>query len=280
MKRPLRFTHAQRKLLGELIPGLADQLLLDVRNTRTIGFGLTEIKLIEEQAREAFHRPANGTVRNSLRLIIQAARDAIENSKGIGAIPAADRLYQFKITLMNSKPPIWRRIQVKDGTLDKLHEHIQTAMGWTNSHLHQFKIDGIRHGDPELLDDDFEHLECIDSTVTKLSEIVPKDGKQFSFLYEYDFGDSWHHEIVFEGCLRAETGTLYPICVEGQRACPPEDVGGVFGFERFLAVRGDPKHAEHEMYAEWGAGFDPDAFDAKEATKDMRRGLPDWRRYE
>ena len=77
--------------------------------------------------------------------------------------------------------------------LDKLHEHIQTAMGWTNSHLHEFEIDGERYGDPELLDDGFEDFKCVDSTITKISEFVPKAGKRFRFLYEYDFGDDWEH---------------------------------------------------------------------------------------
>ena len=87
-------------------------------------------------------------------------------------------LFQFKITLMESEPPIWRRIQVKDCTLDKLHEHIQTAMGWTNSHLHEFEINGQRHGNPELLDDGFEGFECVDSTTTMISDIVPKGSKR------------------------------------------------------------------------------------------------------
>ena len=94
--------------------------------------------------------------RNAMRHIIEVATQAIEDSQGIGAIPVAERLYQFRILLKHSKPEVWRRIQVKRCTLDKLHEHIQTAMGWTNSHLHQFHINGERYGDPELLDDGFE----------------------------------------------------------------------------------------------------------------------------
>ena len=143
---------------------------------------------------------------------------ALEYIAGIASIPASERLYQFKITLNDSKPPIWRRIQVKNGTLDKLHERIQTAMGWTNSHLHQFKINGERHGDPELLDDGYDDFHCIDSTVTKISDIVPKDGSRFGFIYQYDFGDNWVHEVVFEGCLRADPGQWYPLCLEGERA--------------------------------------------------------------
>ena len=191
---------------------------------------------------------------------------------------ATGTLYQFKVTLLEASPPIWRRIQVHDCTLDKLHEHIQTAMGWTNSHLHQFEIDGERFGDPELLDDGFEDFECVDSTVTMLSDILPESGQRFAFKYEYDFGDGWEHEILFEGCPPADKGKKYPLCVEGERACPPEDCGGVWGYADFLEAITNPKHEEHESFLEWcGGSFSPDEFDPKEATKAMKKGLPDWR---
>ena len=153
-------------------------------------------------------------------------------------------------------------------------------MGWTNSHLHLFKIDGENYGDPDLLNDGFEDFECIDSTVTKISEIVPKAGKRFQFRYEYDFGDSWQHEVLFEGCLKAEKGSRYPLCVEGERKCPPEDVGGVSGYSRFLEAIANPNHERHDELVEWAGDFDPEEFDAVKATNVMRRGLPDWRQYE
>lgn len=191
---------------------------------------------------------------------------------------ATGTLYQFKITLLESNPSIWRRIQVHDCTLDKLHEHIQTAMGWTNSHLHQFEIDGERFGDPELLDDGFEDFECVDSTVTMLSDILPESGERFVFRYEYDFGDGWEHEVLFEGCPSAEKRKTFPLCLEGQRACPPEDCGGVWGYADFLEAITDPKHEEHESFLEWcGGSFSPDEFDPKAATKLMKKGLPNWR---
>jgi hypothetical protein len=190
----------------------------------------------------------------------------------------ADTVYQFKISLLESHPPIWRRIQVKDGTLDKLHEHIQTAMGWTNSHLHHFKIGEQRYGDPMLLHENFTDLDYEDSTSTKISAILPKSGKRSQFEYEYDFGDSWHHDILFEGCIRAEQGGRYPVCVEGSRACPPEDVGGVWGYAEFLNAMADPDHERHYEFSGWiGGSFDSEAFEAAAATKRMRRGLPDWR---
>lgn len=188
-----------------------------------------------------------------------------------------DVLYQFKITLLGSEPPIWRRIQVQDCTLDKLHEHIQTAMGWTNSHLHQFEINGERYGDPELLDDGFEDFECEDSTTTMLSEILPKTGKRLAFKYEYDFGDGWEHEVLYEGSPPLEKGKKYPLCLEGERACPPEDVGGVWGYCDFLEAIADPKHEQHDDFVEWAGEFDPAEFDPKKATREMKKGLPDWR---
>lgn len=272
-------THAQRKVVAEVLPKFADRLKLDEKNPRTISFTAKELESIRQKAEAARSNANTGMMRNSLRHVVDAVTKSLEDSEGIGSIPASERLYQFKITLLESKPPIWRRIQVKNGTLDKLHEHIQTAMGWTNSHLHQFEIDGERYGDPELIDDGFEDFHCVDSTVTKISELLPKDGKRFRFVYEYDFGDDWQHEVIFEGCLRAEKGGRYPVCVEGERACPPEDVGGIGGYEEFLEALADPKHEQHDDFVEWGGDFDAEEFDAEKATKVMRRGLPDWRQY-
>ena len=192
---------------------------------------------------------------------------------------AADLLYQFRITLLDIRPPIWRRIQDEDCTLDKLHEHVQTAMGWTNSHLHHFKINETFFGDPMLLAENFEDLGYEDSTRTQLSAILPTSGKRFWFQYEYDFGDSWWHEILFEGSLHADEGKTYPLCLDGARACPPEDVGGTPGYEEFLEAMADPGHERHDELVEWvGKRFDPESFNPAAATKRMKRGLPNWRR--
>lgn len=277
---PVNLTHAQRKVLAEILPTLAERLKLNEAASRTISFTAKELHEIVAKCKAA-PKPSNGMIRNSLRHITEAAAKAIEDSQGIGGIPATERVYQFKITLKEVEPSIWRRIQTKDCTLDKLHEHIQTAMGWTNSHLHQFEIKGIRHGDPELIYEGWEDEEPpVNSRRLKISKIVPADGKRLAFDYEYDFGDGWQHEVLFEGCLRAGKGTRYPICVEGERACPPEDVGGIYGYQEYLEAMADPKHERHEEFMEWSGEFDPEAFDAKAATKEMRRGLPDWREME
>ena len=187
-------------------------------------------------------------------------------------------VFQLKITLVGFKPLIWRRIQVENCTLDKLHEHIQTAMGWTNSHLHHFHLGKQLYGDPDLMQENFEELGYKASTATKLSEIVPKSGKRFSFCYEYDFGDSWEHEIVVEKIVDPAPGERYPACVEGQRACPPEDCGGVWGYADLLEAIGNPQHESHDELQEWlGGSFDPEAFDPTAMTKHMIKGLPAWR---
>jgi hypothetical protein len=202
-------------------------------------------------------------------------------------------LYQLKVTLMGIRPPIWRRIQVPDCTLDRLHELIQTSMGWNNSHLHQFEIDGQRYGDPDLLCEDFHTMNYRDSRITLLSMVLPKDNQRFSFRYKYDFGDSWEHEILFEGCPQPVQGQRYPLCVEGKRACPPEDVGGTSGYLEFLdtIASDEPRDSEDSYesgepgepgdrveHLEWAGGwFDPEEFDATTATKSMWKGIFDWR---
>ena len=144
-------TRAQRGAIADLFPQMVNRLKLDVNRQAKIAFTVSQMKAIRWCAGEAVPTATSGMKRNSLRCIIAAFRQAIEDAHGIAAIPPSKRLYQFKVTLLHIDPPIWRRIQVKDCSVDKLHECIQTAMGWTNSHLHRFEIQGIVCGDPELL---------------------------------------------------------------------------------------------------------------------------------
>ena len=276
---PLRLTVAQRKIVAELFPDFCDRLKLDEANQRLVSFSLVEMRSIFENARLAVGRTESAAARNTLRHIAYLAESGIQNFQGIGRIPAKDRLYQFRITLKYISPPIWRRIQTRDCTLDKLHERIQNALGWTNSHLHDFRIDKKLYGDPWLMGEDFEPLGYINSRVTTLSKVVPTSGERFHFQYCYDFGDEWLHDVLFEGCLRATPGQKYPLCVEGERACPPEDVGGAAGYRGFLKAIANPRHDEHDENLIWvGGSFDPEHFDPEKATKRMLRGLPDWRK--
>ncbi len=178
------------------------------------------------------------------------------------------RIYQIKVTLNESKPPIWRRILVTDDiTLAKFHYIIQAAMDWTNSHLHQFIVGQTYFGEPHP---DYG-FDMQDERRVKLNQIVPGEG--FKFRYEYDFGDSWLHDLLVEKVLEPEPGQQYPVCIKGRRACPPEDVGGVWGYDNFLEAIQNPDHPEHDMYTEWiGGEFDPAEFDL-DATNEILRGL-------
>jgi hypothetical protein len=179
-------------------------------------------------------------------------------------------LFQFKITLLDIRPAVWRRVQVPDCTLDVLHLYIQAAFGWWNYHLHQFEIEGVRYGPPEPADLSLE-LETEDETEAVLSNLLPKLRRKACWIYEYDFGDGWRHEIVFEGYPPLEKGQKYPLCVEGARAGPPEDVGGPWGYADYLAALADPEHEQHDELLEWRGPFDPEAFDPKKATGEMRK---------
>lgn len=184
------------------------------------------------------------------------------------------QVFQFKITLLDAELPVWRRIQSHDCTLDKLHEHIQTAMGWTNSHLHQFEISGRCYGDPALLSDGAA-LDFIDSTKLRMSQLLKGKRAPFRFHYEYDFGDRWRHQLDYECACPVEPGIEYPRCFDGAYACPPENVGGPRGYVDFLAAIRDAKHEDHADRLRWvGGRFDPEAFEPRKASTDMRLGLP------
>jgi Plasmid pRiA4b ORF-3-like protein len=174
-------------------------------------------------------------------------------------------IYQIKVTLENSKPPIWRRLLVPANlTLGDLHYIIQIAMGWTDSHLHQFIIGEKYYGVPHVEMD--MGLEMIDEEKVKLAKVIT--GEKFKFRYEYDFGDSWTHLILVEKVLDAEPGKPYPICVTGKRHCPPEDCGGVWGYADFVEAMANPKHPEHKNMKEWyGEDFDAEAFDLDEVNQ-------------
>jgi hypothetical protein len=179
-------------------------------------------------------------------------------------------LLQFKITLLEIKPAIWRRIQLEDGTLEDLHYIIQAAFGWENCHLHQFVISGERYGPPPPEEIGFGGLDWIDETTVMISDLLPASGRA-RWRYEYDFGDDWIHEIQFEAWPERAAKTKYPLCVDGARACPPEDTGGPYGYGDFLYALSDPNDERHEEYLEWYGKFDAESFDAKKATRAMRR---------
>lgn len=170
--------------------------------------------------------------------------------------------YTLRIDLVNSKPPIWRRIGVDSQiTLGMLHEVIQAAFGWTDSHLHAFQIGSDEFGDPDH--DSTGDLEFIDERKVRLDQLVGPGDK---FTYCYDFGDDWEHRIKVEKSEPMETAPLsHAWLITGKRACPPEDVGGIWGYEEFLDTISNPKTAEAQEMLEWAGGeFDPERFDLEE----------------
>ena len=170
-------------------------------------------------------------------------------------------LYELKITLQDIRPPIWRRIEVRsDISLAGLHLAIQGAMGWENDHLHAFECGGRRFGprDPDF--DAFEG-DLVNEKTAQLNELLTERGS--SLLYHYDFGDGWVHDVVLKEIKPMLPGgrAPKPRCLGGERACPPEDCGGPFGYAEMLKALKHPRHPEHAHYREWiGGDFDPEAF--------------------
>lgn len=219
-------------------------------------------KDFEASADDGFAGPVNAG---------RTGRTPVPTSTRRKAMPAFRKqsqapIYQLKVTLRDSKPPIWRRVQLPaDITLHKLHRVLQTVMGWTDSHLHQFVVDGEIYGEPDPAFD----LDVKSERRARLHQIVR--GEKDKFIYEYDFGDGWEHVVLLEKVLPTEPGARYPVCLTGRRACPPEDVGGVWGYAEFLGTIGDETHPEHEEMLEWvGREFDPEHFDLEDTNAALR----------
>lgn len=177
---------------------------------------------------------------------------------------------QLKVTLLGSKPPIWRRIEVEMATPLPILSHILLrTMGWDGGHLFQYRVGKTFYGEP--VGDDF--VDMRDENDYKLADILPKE--KAKAIFEYDFGDSWEHELVVEKILEPEAGVKYPRCIDGKMACPPEDSGGVWGYAELVKALKDPEHPEHETYVEWldlesGEDFDPTDFSIAEVNKRLK----------
>ncbi|MEV0152456.1 plasmid pRiA4b ORF-3 family protein [Micromonospora sp. NPDC050686] len=176
------------------------------------------------------------------------------------------QIFQVQMSLAGVRPPVWRRVLVPGGfTLDRLHRVVQYAMGWQDCHLHSFDIDGIQYGEP---DPDGE-LAVRDELDVRLDAVV---GKGSRFQYTYDFGDWWEHDLLVEDALTGDPEQRYPYCVDGARACPPEDVGGPPGYQLLLAALADPGHPEHAAMRRFvGDRFASEAFDAGRVSTLLRR---------
>jgi hypothetical protein len=183
--------------------------------------------------------------------------------------PAPRNVHRLKVTLRGTKPPIWRRFEVpSDSSLARLHTVIQLGFGWQNSHLYVFETPAGRYGghDPDL--------EIRGAANKKLSAVADWPGDKIR--YEYDFGDSWEHDVVVEAVEPAEPGIAYPRCTGGKRAGPPEDSGGVWGYHRLLNTLANPRDQDHAQVLQWlgiesAAEFDPDLFDLDAAQNALAR---------
>ena len=192
---------------------------------------------------------------------------------------------QMRVVLEGIEPAIWRRLVVPiETTLAQLHHILQAAMGWTDSHLHQFEIGGLRFGDPELLNQDMpdDFQQAFDAAPVRLRDFHFDHEGTLSFVYTYDFGDSWRHTVTLEKLLAAKPEPKTATRIEGARCCPPEDVGGAHGYFEFVRVllSPDPDEIEEQKHLKrWSGGrFNPERFDVTKTDKAVRGALRKQRR--
>lgn len=176
-------------------------------------------------------------------------------------------IYQMKVTLLDTRPPIWRRLLVPSGfTLEDLHSVVQAAMGWDDSHMHEFRIGQKRFGKSHPSDRLMGLDPVGNERTTHLFMVLGKIRAKVKYVY--DFGDSWEHAIVVEKVLPPEPGVAYPLCVGGKLHGPPEDCGGIPGYYNLLEALHDPKHQDHEELLAWvGGEFNPEAFSVEEINR-------------
>jgi Plasmid pRiA4b ORF-3-like protein len=183
-------------------------------------------------------------------------------------------VYQLKVTLRHVRPPIWRRLRVPGAVaLGRLHHALQIALGWTDSHLHQFRVGDAGYGMPDPHDD--WGTGTIDESNVRLEQVAKVRAK---LIYEYDFGDGWEHDVLVEAVEPATDRDVLPVCLDGRRACPPEDCGGPHGYANLLESLADPKHPDHDDMKEWiGPDFAAEHFDLEQVNEELRALAARWR---
>ena len=185
-------------------------------------------------------------------------------------IASIERVFQFKISLLGIQPIVWRRIQVPEHyTFWDLHVAIQDAMGWLDCHLHEFKIINPATGDKVSIgipdEDMMDENEMLPGWELAIADYFSIDNLKAE--YEYDFGDGWRHTVELEEIIPRNGNAVYPICIAGERSCPPEDCGGVWGYQDMLRILNGPNNKEHAEMLTWvGGAFDPDHFNVNEVN--------------
>jgi Plasmid pRiA4b ORF-3-like protein len=172
----------------------------------------------------------------------------------------------LKITLNESSPTIWRSVLVPASIkFFDLHHIIQISIGWKNSHMFEFHVGDYKIG---YIDPNEAFEDIADASEVALELLLTKEG--FRFTYLYDFGDNWQHTVQVEKILEKEEGKVYPACLEGELACPPEDSGGIHGFYENLRILKDPKHPGYKEVKRWlGRGYDPEKFNIGKVNKEL-----------
>ncbi len=276
-KFPLKLTVKQRESMMQatrLTMGLKTRIKKASKDQQFVEFTKKELEKLGDEIDASLvyvphaHRKRLNAVLNKIGDLLAdlVVEDLMQKGQ---AVDKGGAIYQFKVTLNESDPPIWRRFQVPDSTLGELHEVLQVVMGWEDRHLHQFIVRGEYYGRPDPEDKEWD-LEMEDEEKILISKIA-KTARKVRLIYEYDFGDSWQHEILLEKTLEPEPNVAYPRCIKGARACPPEDVGGIWGYGDFLVAISDSNHESHAEMVEWvGGEFDPDKFSVDEVNTELK----------
>jgi hypothetical protein len=211
---------------------------------------------------------------------------AIAGMIGVMSKPYDPYAYVIRLEaqIVGIEPAITRTLELpRDLNFAQLHEVLQAAFGWTDSHLHQFHVGGLTIGAPEAIEDEAYGPRVFEATEVQLKDLTfPYEvDPALTMMYQYDFGDDWQHKLVLRRG-EIEEGVKYPRCIAGSRAAPPEDVGGYSSYGDFLEAWLDPEHEDHKDNRRWaGRKFDPERFDLdatnKAIAKAMRASRGDYR---
>lgn len=187
-----------------------------------------------------------------------------------------DYIIRLEARIIGIEPAVTRTLELpRDLNFAQLHEVLQAAFGWTDSHLHQFTLGGLIVGAPEVIEDENYGPRVLEATEIRLRDLSFPYGAtpSLEITYDYDFGDNWKHLLILRPTQPVD-GVKYPRCIEGKRGCPPEDVGGTGGYTQFLEAWLDPHHEDHKANRQWaGRKFEPEGFDLDATNKAIIRAM-------